>query len=95
MRKGKQNLAGKDEQRCLAELRVSYPESTALAPCQYFGWLLYTISDERSRRAAFMKYPQSESLNKSEEDTGKNVYPSLLSCFNGLPFFSAQLSPND
>ena len=42
-----------------------------------------------------MKYPQHESLNKDEEDTGKNVYPSLLSYFNGLPFFSAQLSFED
>lgn len=42
-----------------------------------------------------MKYPQHESLNKDEEDTGENVYPSLLSYFNGLPFFSAQLSSND
>lgn len=42
-----------------------------------------------------MKYPQPGSLNKDEEDTGKNVYPSLLSYFNGLPFFSAQLPSND
>lgn len=42
-----------------------------------------------------MKYPQRESLNKDEDDTGKNVYPSLLSYFNGLPSFSAQLSSND
>lgn len=52
-------------------------------------------SEERSRRAAFMKYPPHGSLNKDEGDTGRNVYPALLSYFNGLPFFSSQLSSND
>jgi len=42
-----------------------------------------------------MKYPLHESLNKDEEDTGKNVHPRLLSYFNGLPFFSAQLPSHD
>lgn len=42
-----------------------------------------------------MKYPQHESLNKDEEDTGENIYPSLLSYVNGLPFFSTQSPSND
>lgn len=95
MRKEKQNLAGRKSRDAEQNDWVCIQNSTVLLPCHSFGWFFYRTSEERSRGAAFMKYPPRGSLNKDEGDTGKNVYPALLSYFNGLPFFSSQLSSND